>query len=54
MSGSVRVGRTIILLSLEGNGPRVNVVALQPINLVQKLIIDVPLTWSIHLGWNLV
>ena len=46
------LGRTTILGSFAGNGPRFNALALQLHNLVQKLDQEGALTWSVKLSSN--
>ena len=52
LSGVIRLGRTTILWSLAGNGPRFNALGLQLHNLVQKLDQEGALTWSVKLSSN--
>ena len=52
-SGVISLGRTTMLGSLAGNGPRFNALALQLHNLVQKLDQEGALTWRSHLSRNL-
>ena len=50
LSGTSRIGRTTILWILDGNGPLINIVALQLSNVVQNEDHDDALTWSINLS----
>ena len=52
LSGVISLGRTTMLGSLAGNGPRFNAVASQLTKMVQKLEHDDALTWSVNLGSN--
>ena len=52
LSGVISLGRTTILGSLAGNGPRFNALGLQLHNLVQKLYQEGALTWSVKLSSN--
>ena len=52
LSGVISLGRTTMLGTLAGNGPRFNALALQLHNLVQKLDQEGALTWSVKLSSN--